>query len=186
MPDSTVIAEVSSALESTLESQLVDGDQITEGAIGLNSPVEADNLRLSLYLYRIVENGTEKNAPPASVGPETTVNAPLSLDLYYLLTAYPGGTPDTGNGPHVLLGKAMQAFHDNPVVRNIGEDEDTYVSLFPQTMEELADIWSVFGETTFHPSVVYLVSPVRIHSGKPRSVQPVVERRIGDDGGDQP
>ena len=74
----------------------------------------------------------------------------------------------------------MQILHDNRVIDDDGEE--TYVSLNPLSMEELADIWSTVTEASFHPSVSYVVSPVTIESTREDSTQRVLERRIGEAG----
>jgi hypothetical protein len=45
----------------------------------------------------------------------------------------------------------------------------------PQSMEEVLDVWNTFGETPYHPSVSYLVSPVLVASTRSEGTTPVAE-----------
>lgn len=177
------ISDVSTALLRALETGMVDPTHpemslITDDEIGLASPDDAGDLglRLTLYLYRVSENGHEKNETRQEIGTEHDKRPPLALDLYYLLTAYPGTDGEEAD-PHLLLGRAMQVLHDDSLLEG---DEKSYVSIYPQSMDEMADIWNTFQDESFQPSVSYLVSPVFIDSTREESVQRVVERRIGD------
>ena len=46
----------------------------------------------------------------------------------------------------------------------------------PQGVDELTNIWNTFRETSFEPSVSYLVSPVVIDSERERTITRVRER----------
>ena len=60
-----------------------------EDRISLESPADLENnnsVRLSMYLYRIVENPYMKNRFPVEGAGGKARKPPLTLDLYYLLT----------------------------------------------------------------------------------------------------
>jgi Pvc16 N-terminal domain len=165
----------------------------TENAI-VASPVEIRNLgnvRLTLYLYSIVENPDLKNEDWILVNDRQSQKAPLSLDLYYLLTVYPDetqpaeGLHDSNIEAHRTLGRAMRVFYDNGILsgsmlqgtlRNL--DQPLRLTLNPITVEDLTRIWSVFPETSYRPSVCYLVSPVRVDSEETTDTQRVVDRQL--------
>lgn len=187
MADFDAIGTVSAGLQERLEDGIENGENgtviVENASVELTSPAEAaeSGAALSVFLYRVTENSAQKNAPQTRVGPTTRRPAPLSLDLHYLLTAYPTGEGDTYQNSHTLLGRAMQILHDDPVLNSI-DGTETYVSVYPRTMDELADIWSTFAETPYQPSVAYIATPVAIDAS-PQVIQPVVERRF-DDGSD--
>jgi hypothetical protein len=73
-----------------------------------------DPNQLNLFLYHVAPNpGWRNRALPSRDGEGARVsNPPLALDLYYLLTAY--GEKDFQ--AEILLGYAMQLFHETPVL----------------------------------------------------------------------
>ena len=163
------------------------------------SPVEVrdqPDVRLTLYLYSIVENCELKNEEWLVVNHTQSRKSPLSLDLYYLLTVYPAGIQAGGNfhdanlESHRTLARAMRVFYDNGIVagsalqgslRGTDPDQALRVTLNPITVEDLTRIWSVFPEASYRPSVCYLVSPVRIDSEELTSTQRVVDRQLDHD-----
>lgn len=179
------IADVSTSLLEVLKAGLIDQENpemslVSDEDVGLWAPDDENGpVPVTLTLYRVAEHSTEKNAAQQAVGTTTFRPPPLSLELHYLLTTYPDSN-SSAEDPHLLLGRAMQILHDNRVIDDDGEE--TYVSLNPLSMEELADIWSTVTEASFHPSVSYVVSPVTIESTREDSTQRVLERRIGEAG----
>mgnify|MGYP006288607535 CR=1 FL=1 len=186
----SAVSDVSNELVDVLEGGMTDPgppevDILDGGEVGLASPDDPGTLRLTLYLYRLSESGHSKNAERVTVGAGRDRAPPLALDLYYLLTAHPatgGGGSNGTEDPHLILGRAMQVLYDRPVVEVPGSDEETYVSIYPQSMEEVADVWNTFGNESLLPSVTYLVTPVVIESATDERVRRVVERRIGPSG----
>jgi uncharacterized protein DUF4255 len=163
------------------------------------SPVEVrdqQDVRLTLYLYSIVENPELKNEDWLMVNHTQSRKSPLSLDLYYLLTVYPAGIQagtsvhDANLESHRTLARAMRVFYDNGIVagssllgslRDSDPDQALRVTLNPITVEDLTRIWSVFPEASYRPSVCYLVSPVRIDSEELTSTQRVVDKQLDHD-----
>ncbi len=84
---------------------------------------------------------------------------PLSLSLFYLVT------PHTQNrvNDHIILGKVMQIFYDNAILRGsvlheslVGEE--LRLILTPLSIDELNKIWNVMSKTkTYNLSVCYEV-----------------------------
>lgn len=186
-----VISEVSRLLVETLRDGFDPGSPeevlVDRERVGLASPDDAGNLlSLTLYLYRISENSHMKNRERLEVDGTRYKRPPLALDLYYLLTAHsaPAGDNDQDQvDPHLLLGRGMQILHDDTVLEEVGDDEEVYVSIYPQSMDEMANIWNTFQDESFQPSVSYLVSPVIIDSAREETTEKrVVERQIGKPG----
>jgi hypothetical protein len=77
-------------------------------------PNTADPNQLNLFLYHVAPNPGWRNTALPSRDEEGTrlTNPPLALDLFYLLTAY--GERDFQ--AEILLGYAMQLFHETPVL----------------------------------------------------------------------
>jgi hypothetical protein len=85
---------------------------------------------------------------------------------------------------HIILGKVMQIFHDNSVLRGsalhenlVGEELRLILSTL--SMEELNKIWSILSKTkTYKLSVCYEVTPVAIDSMRERELTRVTEREL--------
>lgn len=210
----SAVSDVSNDLVNLLKEGMVDPGPpevtiIDSGEIGLASPDDAGNLRLTLYLYRVTESSHMKNAERREIDATRYERPPLALELYYLLTAHPptgGNGPNEPRDPHLILGRAMQILHDRPVLGRSDDGEETngpnnqeatngaegeeeaYVSIYPQSIDEITNIWNTFQNGSFQPSVSYLVAPVVIESVREEPVHRVVERHLGrppsqEDGG---
>lgn len=189
----SAVSDVSNDLVDVLKEGMIDPGPpevtiVEAGEVGLASPDEPGSLRLTLYLYRVAESSHSKNADRREVSATHYRRPPLVLDLYYLLTAHPANGGDGGaepQDPHLILGRAMQILHDNTVLEGGEDGERAYVSMYPQSMEELADVWNTFQNESFLLSVSYLVGPVVIESTTEERVHRVVERRIGRPGAEE-
>lgn len=190
MGDYGSIADVGQTLVDLLEDRM-------EGLIGrddvaLASPESqgegGNNWRLTLYLYDISENEHQRNADRQDPEPsEPAVSgSPLVLDLQYLLTAHPskGGTAGTNKTKeqHRVLGRAMQVFRDNAIVRgpdlkgSLADEENLHLSIEQESLDAVMDIWNTFPDQPYQPSVAYLVTPVTIESREETPVQRILER----------
>lgn len=189
MGDADAIAAVGRSLVELLrdrmDSLLNDGEEVA-----LASPADADNdIRATLYLYDVAPNAHLQNAPAGVQGdPPTQPDQPLRLDLRYLLTAYPSGNEgnqrSAGVAEHRVLGRAMQALHDAPVIHgsdlddDFDDDEVLHVSTLPEAREEAVSVWNTFEGEPYRPSVAYLVTPVEIESTRAEPVERVRERTV--------
>lgn len=184
----TAIAEVGETLVAILREQL--GTLISnDDEVALDSPEgvdPADEIRLTLYLYRVTENGELRNQNRQTVAnhPDRLRPPPLALDLYYLLTAHPtmgtGDESDQTRIQHLVLGRAMQVLQDNAVLRatdlqptSLAADRELHLSVYPEPMEEVTSIWNTFPNKPFEPSVAYVVGPVLVESTREMSADRV-------------
>ena len=145
-------------------------------------------LRVNLFLYQVVENGTLKNQDmPGQGHPAAYGRPPLSLDLHYLITTFgtsmatPSGTDETL--AQQLLGSAMRVLHDHAVIHQDladagqnpildpslqGEFEKIKLVLHPVSLEDLSKVWTALS-LPYRLSVAYKVSVVQIESRRRRS-----------------
>ena len=181
------IADASESMISLLKEEI---EVIDESQIVIASPADVQNLqqqdiRLSLYLYSIIENPDLKNAERLRMNNTQVKRTPLSLDLYYMLTAYPSGAQEITEqylDSHRILSRAMRIFYDMGILAgrrlrgNLRDlDQELRVTLNPITVEDLTRIWSVFPDTVYRPSICYLVTPARVESARVQTTQRVVE-----------
>lgn len=172
MSDFQAIADTGKTIISLLRQNMgLDNPN----SIVLCSPAEANkDIRLSLYLYNIAENAYLKNQEMYEISPTQLQYPPLTLDLYYLLTAYSANSMDLKERApeeHRLLGKAMRIFHDHAVMHGpvlqgnlTGSDLELRVTLHPLSLDELTKIWGTFPNLAYKTSVCYVVTPVAIDS----------------------
>ena len=184
MHDQT-IKDVSQTLLDLLINNLPGGI-----SVDLLSPKHPGSNRLTLFLYKVLENPDFKNAPPqalttTSTGKLIETRPPLTLDLYYLLTAH-SGTSSLINA-HTALSLAMRIFFDHGILqgsllrsdnpsKGLTEDSVLRLTLNPISMEDMTRIWSVFPDTPYEISVTYLVTPVAIESSRQEESAPVVDQ----------
>jgi len=119
MSSALAIAGVSSVLTDLLDNAVV-GNNL--GAVKVSAappdrvipPGGAAVNQLNLFLYHVAPNPGWRNRDlPSRDGEGARVsNPPLALDLFYLLTAY----GDKDFQAEILLGYAMQLFHETPVL----------------------------------------------------------------------
>jgi hypothetical protein len=151
-----------------------------------------DGTRLNMYLYQVTENGFLKNQEiPGQGNPGSYGHPPLSLDLYYLLTAYGAneGLEDADLEAQQVLGDTMRVLHDYSIITDgltvtraaagavgspildpslIGEFEKVRITLQPLSLEDITKIWTAMPESSFRRSVAYQVSVVQIASQSKR------------------
>jgi hypothetical protein len=208
MSDFQAIGGVSETLRALLEDRMElpaeaqSGFTVTIGPpksdVAPNQPETAEQPRVNLFLYKIAENGALKNQEiPGHGSPGAYGFPPLSLSLYYLLTAY--GTRDEQGRfsetlAHFLLGSAMRVFHDVAIVtddlRSVrhapvgdqilhetlrGEFERVKLSLEPISLEDLSKVWTAL-TMPFRVAAAYHVSAVQIESRRQRGFP----RRVGE------
>ena len=182
------IRDVSRTLLELLRANLGAGV-----AIDLRSPQDPDGNRLTLFLYKVLQNPYLKNEPseppPANnQGRLIETRAPLVVDLYYLLTAHAGNPPNMLEA-HTALSRAMRVFYDNGTLRGsllrpldatngLTDDSVLRITLNPITMEDMTRIWSVFPDTPYEISVAYLVTPVSIESTIEVETAPVLDQNL--------
>jgi Pvc16 N-terminal domain len=212
MSSPLAIGAVSAVLRNLLDNGMIEASAAIGGTVAITA-VAPDTIdldsnddppRLNLFLHRVTHNQGWSNAglPSRSgVSGERLTNAPLALDLHYMLTAY--GRADFH--AEILLGYAMQLLHERPVldraaIRRALDPSPIDLSLFPPALQalaasDLADqvelikitpapmssddmsrLWSAI-QSHYRPSSTYQVSVVLIEGVKPAaSPLPVLSR----------
>ena len=214
MSTALAIAGVTAVLRDLLNDGLVNhnvsgvlGSSVTVSTLAPDRVVPANGTeasQINLFMYLVTPNpGWRNDRLPSrdSTGRLRLANAPLALDLHYLLSVYSGGDLHA----EILLGYAMQLLHEAPVLTrdairtalnpspNVGtalppalralvdaglEDQVELVKLTPQYLntEEMSKLWTAM-QSHFRPTAAYTASVVLIEAGQPaRSPLPVLSR----------
>ena len=177
----TAIKDVTRGLQVLLLSQLTVVSSTAQ--VSLLPPGEPfpSGLGVNLYLYRVMESPFTKNQPwPGDKVTPPSANPALGLELSYLLTPFapaPDPSATAGDDAHTMLGAAMLAFHQYPVLNDVhikGFDADTAlpqnllnsfeqikIRLAVTSLEELSKIWATINQP-YRLSVAYEVSLVEL------------------------
>lgn len=215
MSSALAIASVTAVLKDLLNNGLIDHDidaSVGEVTVSTLPPDRIDLLesekksRLNLFMYQVTPNAGWRNAglPSRDASGIRVSNAPLALDLHYLLTAY--GSEEFH--AEILLGYGMQLLHETPVLTRAairkslappslvgnGNLPPALIALFTSELaeqveqikiapsslstEEISRMWSAFG-AKYRPTSVYQVSVVLIESrNSTKSALPVRARKV--------
>jgi len=189
LSDYRAIADVGETLIELLRDNMED--LVDRESIVLFSPGEIDsneNVRLSLFLYQVLENIHLRNQEMQIADPKTLTFPPLVLELYYMLTSHlASGTQDKTDRAleeHKVLGRAMQTIYNHSILKgsvlkgNLDKNEELHIMITSLSLEDLSKIWSTFPNKSFRSSVCYVVTPVRIDSDREMGVQRVVSKEI--------
>ncbi len=199
MSDYLAVGGVSAVLRSLLTTALTSGGP--SALLGSSSPgVTAlspdliktgseEHPQLNIFMYYASINPALRNFDLPSMGAQGTrlSNPPLALNLHYLITAYGSNQFD----PEILLGWAMQVFHETPVIpratiqaaltallaQATPENQLIAASTLPNqvehiritpealTTEEIYRLWAAF-QTNYRPTTSYQVSVVVIQDSQ--------------------
>lgn len=149
--------------------------------------------QLNVFLHLTLVNGAWRNMDlPQQVKSGETVEPPLPVNLYYLITAYGRNNDDVF--AHRILGQAMSILHDHPVLSraeiqaalpgNDLHEQIERVRITPQSMsvDEMSKLWTTF-QTQYRISAAYQAAVVLIESTRPaKTPLPVLARAPGDQG----
>ncbi len=186
MGDYTVLAEVGETLVGVLWQEIQLDPQVNalidnESRISLESPADLignDAVRLSIYLYRIVEDPNTKNRFMVQGNGAQLRKAPLSLDLFYLITPMVGLPREQ----QIVLGKVMQVLYDRAILEGpdlvgslAASGEVLRVILNPATLEETARVWQAL-ELSYRLSICYVVRVAMVDSTREQFLQPVLQK----------
>jgi hypothetical protein len=214
MSTALAIAAVTAVLRDLLNDGLVNhnisgvlGSGVTVSVLPPDRVVPSsgsETSQINLFLYLVTPNpGWRNERLPSrdSSGRQRLSNAPLALDLHYLLSVFSGGDYHA----EILLGHAMQLLHEMPVLTrqairtalhpspDVGaslppalraladsglEDQVELIKLTPQFLntEEMSKLWTAM-QSHFRPTAAYIASVVLIEAQQPaRSPLPVLSR----------
>jgi hypothetical protein len=206
------IGAVSAVLRNLLDNGLIEagaaiGTTVNVSAVApdtINLEDAEEPPRLNLFLHQVSPNIGWRNAGlPSRNGTsgERMTNAPLALDLHYVLTAYGRANFQA----EILLGYAMHLLHERPVldreaIRRALNPSPLGIGMLPPTFQalaasdladqveqikvtpaamggdEMSKLWAAI-QSHYRPSAAYHVSVVLIEGTRPGvSPLPVLSR----------
>jgi hypothetical protein len=199
LSDGMINHNISGVLGSTVTVSVLAPDRVVP-----TSGSEASQINLFLYLVTPNPNLRNEGLPSRDAsGRLRLANAPLALDLHYLLSVYSGGDLHA----EILLGYAMQLLHEMPVLTrdsirtalqpspDVGtalppalraladsglEDQIELIKLTPQYLntEEMSKLWTAM-QSHFRPTAAYTASVVLIEARQQaRAPLPVLRRGV--------
>ncbi len=152
-----------------------DPTQFNNAALDFQVYVSNDFLNpmeegISLFLYRIFQDGTNRT-PPGRMQPNGQRGpTKLPLELHFLLTAW----AKTASLQHELAGWMMRTLEDNAVLYPsllnsykpgvFYPEETVEIALAQLSTEDLFDIWDVIIRHVYQLSVPYVARVVRLES----------------------
>jgi hypothetical protein len=212
MSSPLAIGAVSATLRNLLDNGMIEagaavGGMVTVSAVAPDT-IDLSNIeeppRLNLFLHQVTPNAGWRNAAlpsRSSLSGERLSNAPLALDLHYVITAYARADFQA----EILLGYAMHLLHERPVldraaIRRALNPSPMDVSMLPPAFQalsasdladqvelikvtpavmgsdEMSKLWTAI-QSHYRPSAAYQVSVVLIEGTRPgRSPLPVLSR----------
>ena len=180
MGNYTIIADVSRSILELLKNNLVPEPIKKAENIGVCAPNDRGNNNLGLYLYDIDENPESRSMERIILDKEHYKDAPMSLNLYYMLFAYSETDLITrAIDEQRILGKAIQTLNENAqiekeyLVGTLKENEETVaIHMINMSLEEKVRIWSLFNQP-YRISAFYKVGPIFLESDKVKTVKRV-------------
>ena len=156
--------------------------------------------QINLFMHQVTPNlGWRNEGLPSrdGSGRQRLANAPLALNLHYLLSTY--GSSDLHT--EILLGYAMQLLHENPVLTRGAiraalkaspsgtpallaladsglENQIEQIKITPEYLssEEMSKLWTAI-QSHFRPTAAYMATVVLIEANEPtRAPLPVLTR----------
>lgn len=181
MSNSLAVAAVTATLRNLLirrlGTELPNQDALTTKPLDKARDPNASTSQVNIFLYHIAYDAAWLNMNmPNQLRPTEPGNPPLPLVLYYLITAY-GDNGSQELGSQKLLGIAMQALHDHPVLgadeindalagNDLGNQiERVRITPQPMSVDEMSKLWTTF-QTNYRVSVAYQVAVVLIESSR--------------------
>jgi Pvc16 N-terminal domain len=178
----TAISDVSETLLQILREQLVPEPVKKNVSIGVCSPADKGDFQLTLYLYNIEQSGEYRVTKMKELPDGNQQYPPLGFNLYYLLTAYStGDIQNKAMDEHKILGRAIQVFYDNPILKGAqlkgalnGSEQEIRVEIKNLTYDEMMRIWH-FDSVPYNLSIAYRVGPVMVDSKRIKETKRVVQ-----------
>jgi hypothetical protein len=190
VPDYTVIADVSTTLQTVLTAAyapLDPGVPPVAEISDLQGNISTNPARMTLFLFETVEDPSARTRPKVRVTPPPPPGTglyykkpPMALLLRYMLTPWSGDRLTD----HKLVGRTLQVLYDGAILSGTqlqgglaNTDQALKVTLSPITLEERARVWYAI-EKPYRLSLTYEVRVVNLDAVAVESITPVSQRTL--------
>ncbi len=179
-----ILKDIGDSLKALLQDNIPELKPVN--SIVFDSPAEIEptgNPMLSVFLYQFIENGYLRNTQSEPIDTDKMRYPPLILDLHFIFTPY----AKVKETELIIIEKLMQVLYDNSVLKGdmlkggLIEAGNKEIRVVPNnlTFDEINKLWERFPSKPFKLSASYILSPVRIPSGKPIAIiKRVLEKDI--------
>lgn len=165
---------------TTVAGQAMPECEFAQLSSGELADAPGDTTRLTLYLYRVTVNEHLRQQRPGVMSPEQ--QAPLGLDLHFLLTAWAHNAQDELRP----LAWAMRQLYQHPILDasslspEAGWGADEVIQIIPSELsnEDMMRIWDAL-EPAYRLSVSYIARLVRLDPDTIADAGRVVATRFG-------
>lgn len=187
MSNPLAVAAVTASLRQMLIEEFASDPLLSGFAVStkaLANAAQDTGSRVNLFLYEVAASPSLHDLDMTGGGhPGEPGRPPVALVLRYLVTAF--GEDNDEIAAHRLLGRAITAFHDRPVLdRSLvlqalaeadlhRQVEPVRLTPMPVSADEMSRLWSTF-EAGYRASVAYEASVVLIESERPHPAGPPV------------
>lgn len=192
MADFRAIADIGKTLVELLKDNMQNIEGMNDNySIVLASPGEIGNknVRISIFLYQVVENTFLKNEKMQIVDLNTQRFPPIALDLYYMITSHITSSDlddEAIRQAYENLGRIIQILNDNSTLTGsmlkeslAGNSEEIHIILNSMSLDDATKIWTTFQGRPFTPSVCCIVTPIIIDSSRVITEQRVISKQTG-------
>lgn len=181
MPNSDVIADVSSTIENILKIGLSSLNPFADAVMhDLQGVIPTNPARLTIFLFEVTEDSSLKNRDyKREIQPNGYIfkKPPMALMLKFLLTPWSGDRITD----HKILGRTLQVFYDNAILSGpqlqgnlAASDQVLKLKLATLTLEERTRVWHAV-QKPYRLSVTYEVRVVNLDAEKTVQSTPITE-----------
>lgn len=135
---------------------------------------------ISLFLFHLEPNREMRNTDRRinTGGSDPVEQTAIPLDLRYLVSVHRQGGALAPN-ELLALGRVIAALQATPTIGGgLVPDQEIRITPEPYPMEEMSRIWSLFPQSSYATSMVYLATPVFVDARDVLRGPPVESRRL--------
>ena len=191
MPDFSVISDVSRTLETVITAGLSTLTPLPPPIAevhDLQGTISTNPARLTLFLFEVVEDASQRNRPPVRVDsvppalPTTQISKPpMALLLRFLMTPWSGDRFTD----HQILGRTLQVLYDGAILSGTqlqgttlqNTDVALKITLAPITLEDRSRVFHSV-QRPYRLSLSYDVRVINLDTQTAHIRVPVASREI--------
>jgi hypothetical protein len=179
-----IIAEVGKSMVRLLMNNIDKENEslnLSDHHIAISAPGEKSDAKLTIFLYFITEEIYQRNQEMGQLGNHNELEYPsIYLNLFYMIT------PNTNDSEkdHLLLGKVIQIFNDNPVLKSpfLSDEfsgQEIRFTFISYSIDDINKIWNIVTRAAqYRPSLFYQATPIQINSQRKKIISRITKSTI--------